>query len=460
LSTSSRTSSWRLCSSQNRRIASLGAGDCAIEIKIAKRIAEKGVTDFELVCYELSPVLADRGRAAIAAAGLERSLKVVAQDLNAAVPIDGVLAGFMAHHSLHHIVGLELLFDMVRDRLDGQGSFVVSDMIGRNGHARWPETLGLVREIWERLPNHLKFDRMYGREDRWFENRDCSIEGFEGIRAQDILPLLLQRFTFDKFVAWGGLVDVFVDRCFGPNYRTESVTDRAFLDGLKAVEDRLLRTGQITPTSMIAVLAKPGRKPVESLTDLSPASCVRQTAPSFRPPEITLSSAGVTVPYEAVPVVAPTPLPVGELVSLGALGGAEPFVRWGWSDPDPDLRWGVGESSALEFACAPGSALQIELRLMGYLPSFAKEQRITVRANGESVGEALITRRDDVSRVFFVNLPPELLGSGRCLLEFFPSVTRRPDVEAGEDKRPLTFALLTLKAAKPGWFSLNRQLRG
>lgn len=432
---------------QNGRIASLGAGDCALEINIAKRMAARGGTEFELVCYELSPVLANRGRAAIAAAGVADLVQVVEQDLNAPVQIDGIVAGFMAHHSLHHIVGLELLFDMVCDRLHYQGSFIAADMIGRNGHARWPETLGLVRQIWTKLPDRLKFDRMYGRLDRWFENRDCSIEGFEGIRAQDILPLLLQRFSVQKFLAWGGLMDVFVDRCFGPNYRTESVSDRAFLDSLQAAEDRLLQAGTITPTSMLAVFAKSGRAPVASGAGLSPVSCVRPTAPSFQPREITLASAGVTIPYEAVPAVVPFQLPLDTPISLGTLGAAEPFLRWGWSDPDVEFRWGVGESSALEFACAPGSDLLVELRVLGYLPSFAKEQRITVRANGETVGEALIEKKERAYRAFSIKLRRQLLRSGNCLLEFFPSVTRRPDIEGGEDKRPITFALLGLTAS-------------
>ena len=41
---------------------------------------------------------------------------------------------------------------------------------------------------------------------------------FEGIRAQDILPLLVERFTFDEFIGFGNVIDPFVDRSFGPNF--------------------------------------------------------------------------------------------------------------------------------------------------------------------------------------------------------------------------------------------------
>ncbi len=436
--------------SQNRRVASLGAGDCAVEIQVAKRIVDAGRTDFEFICYELSPVLVDRGRAAIAAVGLDKMVRVVQQDLNTPVSIDGVLAGFMAHHSLHHVVDLESLFDTVFRHLHDRGSFVVADVIGRNGHSRWPETLALVREIWTKLPERLKFDRVYGRTDCWFENRDCSIEGFEGIRAQDILPLLLERFSFRKFTAWGGLVDVFTNRSFGPNYDPACVDDISFIDSLQAAEDRLLDARKLTPTCMIAIIDKRADGPVKGFAGVSPTSCVRPTAPSFQPPRIPLSTAGVAVPYREVATVDATPLPLGASVSFGAQDDSERFLRWGWSDPEGELRWGVGESSALEFACAAWSSIRITVRMLGYIPSFAKEQRIVLQANGIIVGEALFANRDHLCQEFVINLPPKLLGSGRCTLEFVPSAIRRPDAEGGEEKRPITFALLTLNASNAG----------
>ena len=45
-----------------------------------------------------------------------------------------------------------------------------------------------------------------------YENWDCSEEGFEGIRAQDILKLLNKNFYFKKFLAYGNLIDIFIDR--------------------------------------------------------------------------------------------------------------------------------------------------------------------------------------------------------------------------------------------------------
>src|SRR5438046_10396474 len=91
-------------------------------------------------------------------------------------------------------------------------------MIGRNGHMRWPEALWIVREIWDRLPRKYKYSHQMRRYDDYFENWDCSTEGFEGIRSQDILPLLIELFSFEVFYCFGNLIDVFVDRSFGSKY--------------------------------------------------------------------------------------------------------------------------------------------------------------------------------------------------------------------------------------------------
>ena len=54
----------------------------------------------------------------------------------------------MANHSLHHVLALEHLFAQVSATLREDGVFVVNDMIGRNGHQRWPEALDLLQRIW------------------------------------------------------------------------------------------------------------------------------------------------------------------------------------------------------------------------------------------------------------------------------------------------------------------------
>ena len=132
----------------------------------------------------------------------------------------------MVNHSLHHFVALELLFDTIHKVLHPEGYFVADDMIGRNGHMRWPEALAILEELWAELPDRYKYNHQLRRLEIEYENWDCSRQGGnEGIRSQDILPLLLKKFHFDLFVGFANVIDVFVDRNFGHNFDPNDAQD-------------------------------------------------------------------------------------------------------------------------------------------------------------------------------------------------------------------------------------------
>ena len=50
---------------------------------------------------------------------------------------------------------LEELFTFVRRAIGPDGVFVISDMIGRNGHQRWPEAKRLAERLFSKLPSVL-----------------------------------------------------------------------------------------------------------------------------------------------------------------------------------------------------------------------------------------------------------------------------------------------------------------
>jgi SAM-dependent methyltransferase len=257
------------------RIASLGAGNGDLEVRLAGRLREQGRNAFVFDCLEVNPAMLERGRALAAAAGLTEQVRFVTADLNAWVP-ERPYAAVIANQSLHHVVGLEHLFDSVAAAIGSDGVFLVADMIGRNGHMRWPEARELVQAFWEELPRAYRYNLQLHRHERRFKDWDCSVEGFEGIRAQDILPLLVQRFGFDLFLAWGNLVDPFIDRAFGPHFDPARAWDRDFISRVHARDEEELQAGRITPTHMIAVL-RTNRGAVPRVRGaLSPAACVRR----------------------------------------------------------------------------------------------------------------------------------------------------------------------------------------
>lgn len=257
------------------RIASVGCGDCAVEIQIANLLEAQGVGNFHVTCLDLSDAALARGQGYLEGTGLGDRFTTTVHDFNQGLP-PGQFDVVMANQSLHHVVELERLFASVRDQLAPRGRFLVSDIIGRNGHQRWPEAKALIDEIWPWLPARYRYNWQLQRQEDEFLDWDCSQEGFEGIRAEEVLPLLLENFSPRVVIGWTNIIDIFVDRCFGHNFRQKSEWDLHFIDRIHEIDERAIASGAIKPTHLLGSFAlEPGEcvHPV----GMSPAQAVRVT---------------------------------------------------------------------------------------------------------------------------------------------------------------------------------------
>ncbi len=258
------------------RFLSVGSGNCDNEIRIAQSLRALGLEQFQIRCLDLNPEMLERGRAAAEAEGLGAFFEYESGDFNSWKANGQSYTGVLAIHSLHHVVQLEHLFEQLEKALDPGGYLIVNDMIGRNGHARWPEALEHVHRFWQELPPTYRYNRQLRRHEELYENWDCSMDGFEGIRAQDILPLLNERFYFRVFIPFSNIIDVFVDRGFGYNFDREAEWDRSFVDRVQAFDEDALLNQLVTPTKMLAVLSKAvPEKPFFS-RNLRPEHCIRR----------------------------------------------------------------------------------------------------------------------------------------------------------------------------------------
>ena len=102
------------------------------------------------------------------------------------------------NQSLHHIVELELLSKKPIAAC-GIAIFLTNDMIGRNGHMRWPEALELSR-LAAALDAKYKWNHELNVTKK-YENWDCRGRDLK-VRSQDILPLLVKRFSLIVFSAF------------------------------------------------------------------------------------------------------------------------------------------------------------------------------------------------------------------------------------------------------------------
>ena len=257
----------------SRRIVSLGAGECVHEITLIKKLLEMGETDFTLEALELSPLRSERARESARKEGVARYLTISEADLNTWVP-ERKYSIVIAKDTLHHVLELEHLFDSVHEALEDEGTFLTSDMIGRNGHMRWPEALELIQAIWKFIPDHYKTNHQLKRVEQEYENWDCSKVGFEGIRAQDILPLLVKKFSFRSFLGFGNLPDIFIERGFGHNLSVDDPHDTGFIDFLEDLNTLLIDLGYLKPTMIRAAMMR-------YRSNAPPASCHRHWTPEF-----------------------------------------------------------------------------------------------------------------------------------------------------------------------------------
>jgi SAM-dependent methyltransferase len=257
------------------RIASIGAGNCDSEVRLAKALVGEGCRNFTIECIDINAQMLARGRRQAEEDGVAPLLRFTEMDFNRWTP-SGRYDAVVANQSLHHVLALEHLFDAIRDALAPSGLFVTSDMIGRNGHQRWPEARAIVDEFWAELPPAYRVNLQLGRTEERFLDWDCSADGFEGIRAQEVLPLLIERFDFALFIAFGNVVDPFIDRSFGHHFDPAIAWDRDFIDRVHARDEREIEAGRITPTHMMAVLCTGRSAERRMLGGLTPARCVRK----------------------------------------------------------------------------------------------------------------------------------------------------------------------------------------
>jgi SAM-dependent methyltransferase len=259
------------------RFVSIGSGNCDLEIEIALHLCSQGHS-FVIECVDLNPAMLERGQAAAHDAGMGSRIHTVQADLNEWNP-EAEYDAVIANQALHHVLNLEGLFARVKASLKPQGCFVISDIIGRNGHERWPEALEIVQEYWRKLPPSYRLNRQLDLYEELYQNRSCSGESFEGIRSQDILPLLVERFHFQLFLAFANVIDPFVDRSFGPNFDATADWDRAFIDRVHHRDEEELTAGRIKPTHMLAVVGNERDVPTVFHPPMRPEFCMRPPLP-------------------------------------------------------------------------------------------------------------------------------------------------------------------------------------
>lgn len=261
---------------QEVRFLSLGAGNCDLEVQVARFVKDSICSNFVLECVELNPHMIERGVKFAAELEVSDHIAFCEADLNT-WKSEHSYQVIIANHILHHIVELEHIFDSIYDSLADDGVFVVCDMIGKNGHGKWPEALQVVEEYWQKMPKTHRRHCITGRIQKSYINPRPPVDDFEGIRAQEILPLLNQsKFHFHLFMPYSNIIDPFIDRATGHNFDPEKEWDRGFIDEIAKLDWQLIESGKIKPCQMIAILGKKEASSAKFYKNLTPEFCERK----------------------------------------------------------------------------------------------------------------------------------------------------------------------------------------
>jgi 2-polyprenyl-3-methyl-5-hydroxy-6-metoxy-1,4-benzoquinol methylase len=265
----------RLAGQKNEplRCISLGAGRCELELSLVSQLLTLGHT-LKFTCTDINKALLEVGKENALAAGVSEQMDFAVTDVNRLDEL-GTYDAIIAMQCLHHFVELERVLDAVYSALSDDGLFLTGDVIGRNGHQIWPEALEALQVFWRAMPERLRVDCKSGRVHEEYDNFNYADVGFEGIRAQDILPLLVERFEFEVFAPSACIIIPFVDRRFGPNFDTESESDRALIDAIALADEELINSGRIKPTQLVAAMCKGTPSRNLSTTSWSPAETIR-----------------------------------------------------------------------------------------------------------------------------------------------------------------------------------------
>jgi SAM-dependent methyltransferase len=247
-------------------VLSIGCGRCELELWLAEQLRGELGPLVTFVCMDLNGRMLAEAAARSKANMISDSFEFIKADLNA-YDVSRTFDVVVANQCLHHVVEIGALLKNIRRCLAPEGVFLVSDIIGRNGHQLWPEALHEVEKIWASLPKKYKIDKTLGGYSDKFVNYDHSDVGFEGIHAQEILPLLIDLFVFELIIPYGCIILPFVERRFGWNFDPDLDEDKTIIDEIAQRDEHLIQAGVVKPTQLVASLSiakRNGRRTIDS----------------------------------------------------------------------------------------------------------------------------------------------------------------------------------------------------
>jgi SAM-dependent methyltransferase len=404
-------------------LVSVGAGHGQIESELFRRIQKETPGGTELYSLDL---FSPNDITEIELDGNAYRLRRASFDANSdSIPRDANIV--IVHHALHHFTALEQIFENIHEILRiNSGTLVIADMVGRNGHMRWPESLHAIRKIWRGLPLEKRTNNQLNQTWSEFENWDCSSEGFEGIRSEDILKSLFKFFEINKSYFWGGIIDPFIDRGFGGNFDPTNEADVETILKISAIESKLTELGILTPTQVIGSFKPRWIPTVDSVTNFF---CSKKISSSI---SNEIASLIDTVVDENFGIQKHEICTIQKNTSYENKEISR-FNQYGWEYSDSEICWGFGLESKIAFWLYGETLSQIKIQSV--VLSTSLNGRISVTINNEI----------EITQAFLGNTVIQLPKVEIFELDIRVNFSRIAKVDDDLDKRLITFYIQNLE---------------
>ncbi|MEK7991479.1 MAG: glycosyltransferase family 2 protein [Thiotrichaceae bacterium] len=231
----------------------IASHDGQFELMLVEQLQQQGIQNFVLHGLNGNAENVEKLNQFTKNQYLADKLQFQVADLTAWQPTQTYHA-IVANYALHRACNMTQVIDNLHNALHSQGKLLLVDMIGKMGHQRAAEVLSYIPALWSQMPDKYKFNFLTQQQENWFINHDYSYIGFETAEANRIVPLLSEKFSFELCLAYGNLIDVFIERAFGHHFDEHNSDDVAFIDQVQAIDQMLIEQGKIKPTHLIAVL--------------------------------------------------------------------------------------------------------------------------------------------------------------------------------------------------------------
>lgn len=193
------------CSTPRGRALSLGCGDGQLELSLlALGACER------MVAVDLSPSRLDRVRAAAPPDVIDR-LELVCANLESWRP-EGRFDLVVANGVIHHLEGLERIFDLIDQVLTDNGLLYLDEYVGPSRFQWTDQQLRIINRLLDRLSPELRHDLVLPElgvrpeVTRPAVSELIAADPSEAARSAEIRNLLRDRFQVIEERPWGGAI--------------------------------------------------------------------------------------------------------------------------------------------------------------------------------------------------------------------------------------------------------------